>query len=414
MLNVEDGWDMRIVVTGMGVISPIGIGVDAFWTAAVNGMNGVRRIQRFDASGQRSKLAGEIPDFDPAAYLPAKTVEQTDRFSQLALAAAALAVADAGGLAAYDPSRLAVSLGTGMGGYATYEASAARYFRNQSTPPFTVPKTMANAAGAWIAITHQCKGPNLTFSTACSSAGHAIGNALQLLRSRQADAVIAGGAEACVLPLTMAGFNAMRALSTAYEDHPERASRPFSKGRDGFVMAEGAGILVLEREEDARRRGATMHAVLAGYGSSCDAAHIVAPDHDGQVAAMGAAIADAGVARGAVDYINAHATSTPVGDIIETRAIKAFFGDRSGDIAVSATKSLFGHTIGAAAAIGSIATVMSLRSGIIHPTINFEEADPECDLDYTPNEARERAVQVGLCNAFGFGGNNVSLIFSNI
>ena len=179
-------------------------------------------------------------------------------------------------------------------------------------------------------------------------------------------------------------------------------------------MAEGAGILVLEREEDARRRGANMHAVLAGYGSSCDAAHIVAPEHDGQVAAMGAAIADAGVDRVAVDYINAHATSTPVGDIIETRAIKAFFGDRSGDMAISATKSLFGHAIGAAAAIGSIATVMSLRSGIIHPTINFEEADPECDLNYTPNEARERAVQVGLCNAFGFGGNNVSLIFSNI
>lgn len=405
---------MRIVVTGMGIISPIGTGVDAFWKSAVTGANGIRRIQSFDASGQRSKIAGEIADFDPAASLAVKTVEQTDRFSQLALCAAAQAIADAGGLTAYAPSRVAVSLGTGMGGYATYESSAARYFRNQSTPPFTVPKTMANAAGAWIALEHQCKGPNLAFSTACSSAGHAIGAALHLLRSRRADAVIAGGAEACVLPLTMAGFNALRALSTGYDDRPAQASRPFAKGRDGFVMAEGAGILVLEREEDARRRGAALHAVLAGYGSACDASHLVAPDPDGQIAAMRAALADAAMDRAAVDYINAHATSTPVGDIIETRAIKECFGSRARDIAVSATKSLLGHTIGASAAIGSIATIMSLRSGIIHPTINLEAADPECDLDYTPNAAGERAVQVGLCNAFGFGGNNVSLIFSTI
>jgi 3-oxoacyl-[acyl-carrier-protein] synthase II len=405
---------MRIVVTGMGIVSPIGIGVDAFWKASVSGINGVRRITSFDASGQRSKIAGEVADFDPAAYVAVKTIEQTDRFSQLALSAAALAVEDAGGLGAYDPFRLAVSLGTGMGGYATFESSSARYFRRQSTPPFTVPKTMANAAGAWIAIAHQCKGPNLTFSTACSSAGHAIGAALHLLRNRQADAVIAGGAEACVLPLTMAGFNALHALSTGYDDRPERASRPFAKGRDGFVMAEGAGILVLEREEDAWRRGADVYAVLAGYGGACDASHIVAPEVDGQIAAMRAAIADAAMTPDAVDYINAHATSTPVGDIIETRAIKGLFGSRARDIAVSATKSLLGHAIGASAAIGSIATVMSLRSGVIHPTINFEEADPECDLDYTPNEARERAVRVGLCNAFGFGGNNVSLIFSSI
>jgi len=398
----------------MGIVSPIGTGVSTFWQAAVNGVSGIRRITGFDANGQRSKIAGEVVAFDPATYLSLKTIDQTDRFSQLALIAATMAIEDAGGLDVYVPTRLAVSLGTGMGGYATYESSAARYFRNQSAPPFSVPKTMTNAAGAWIGITHYCKGPNLTFSTACSSAGHAIGAALQMLRNRQVDAVIAGGAEACVLPLTMAGFNALRALSTGYDDSPHKASRPFAAGRDGFVMAEGAAILVLEREEDAQRRGANMYAVLAGYGSACDASHIVAPKVDGQVAAMRAALADAGVAGEAVGYINAHATSTPVGDVIETRAIKECFGFRTRDIAISATKSLLGHTIGASAAIGSVATIMSLCSGIIHPTVNCDEADVECDLDYTPKVARERAVQVGLCNAFGFGGNNVSLVFSKI
>ncbi len=405
---------MRVVVTGLGIVSPIGTGTSVFWQAALNGVSGIRRITGFDTNGQHSKIAGEVADLDPAAYLSPKTIDQTDRFSQLALIAATMAIEDAGGLDVYAPTRLAVSLGTGMGGYATYESSAARYFRNQSTPPFSVPKTMTNAAGAWIGITHHCKGPNLTFSTACSSAGHAIGAALQMLRNRQVDAVVAGGAEACVLPMTMAGFNALRALSIGYDDSPHKASRPFSVGRDGFVMAEGAAILVLEREEDAQRRGANMYAVLAGYGSACDASHIVSPEADGQVAAMRAALSDAGMSGEAVGYINAHATSTPVGDVIETRAIKECFGPRAKDIAISATKSLLGHTIGASAAIGSIATIMSLCSGIIHPTVNCDEADPECDLDYTPNTAREHRVQVGLCNAFGFGGNNVSLVFSKI
>jgi 3-oxoacyl-[acyl-carrier-protein] synthase II len=405
---------MRVVVTGMGIVSPIGIGTDNFWKNAIAGVSGIRRIENFDASEQRSKIAGEIPSFDPAAHLPVKCVEQTDRFAQLALIAANQAVKEAGGLDAYAPQRVAVSLGSGMGGYATYEASAARYFRNQSTPPFTVPKTMANAASAWIAIEHQCKGPNLTFSTACSSGGHAIGAALQLLRTGQADAVIAGGAEACVLPLTMSGFNALRALSTGYDDRPAQASRPFAKGRDGFVIAEGSAVLVLEREDAARRRGAPLLAVLAGYGSACDASHIVAPDLEGQTTAIAAAVTDAGIAPETIGYINAHATSTPLGDVIETRAIAHFFGAHAADIAISATKSLLGHTIGASAAIGSVATIMTLRSGVIHPTINLEEGDPECDLDYTPNTAGMRQVQAGLCNAFGFGGNNVSLIFTNL
>ena len=403
---------MRVVVTGMGIVSPLGIGLEPFWRNALAGANGVRRIASFDASAQRPRIAGEVPDFDPGRYLPSKQLDQMDRFSQLALTAAAEAVASAGGLSGYQPQRLGVCIGTGMGGYGSFEASAARHFRGLVPAPLTVPRAMANAAGAWIASTYHCTGPNLTFSTACSSSGHAIGSALQLLRAGQVDAVIAGGAEACVLPMTMAGFHALRALSTAHDDHPAGASRPFAKGRDGFVMAEGAGLLVLEMAERATERGATIYAVLAGYGASCDASHIVAPDSAGQAAAMAAAAADAAIAPRAIDYINAHATSTPLGDIVETRAIKTFLGAHAGEVAVSATKSLLGHTIGAAAAIGSIAAIMSLRHSVMHPTVNLEEPDPECDLDYVAGTARKRHIRVALCNAFGFGGNNACLLYT--
>jgi len=404
---------MRVVVTGMGIVSPLGIGLETFWRNALAGVSGIRRITSFDASAQRPRIAGEVPDFDPGRYLPSRYLDQMDRFSQLALTAAAEAVGNAGGLSGYLPQRLGVCIGTGMGGYGTFEASAARHCRGQAPAPLTVPRTMANAAGAWIASTHHCTGPNLTFSTACSSSGHAIGSALQLLRGGQADAVIAGGAEACVLPMTMAGFHALRALSTGHDDDPAGASRPFANGRDGFVMAEGAALLVLETEERAVERGATIYAVLAGYGASCDASHIVAPDSDGQAAAMAAAAADAAIPPRAIDYINAHATSTPLGDMVETRAIKRFLGAHAGKVAVSATKSLLGHSIGAAAAIGSIAAIMSLRHNVIHPTINLEEPDPECDLDYVPGTARERSLRVALCNAFGFGGNNACLLYTS-
>ena len=256
------------------------------------------------------------------------------------------------------------------------------------------------------------KGVNLTCSTACSSGANAIGMALDLLRAGRADAVIAGGAEACVLPLTMNGFEILHALTTGFNAEPARASRPFAKGRDGFVMSEGAGVLILEQEEHARRRGAKIYACLAGYGQACDAAHIVMPDLNGQVAAMEGAIQDAGITKDSVEHINAHATSTPLGDIVETRAIKSLFGDRAKDIAISATKSLIGHSIGASAAISSIATIMALHTGVVHPTINLDEADPECDLDYTPNEARQKNPRTALCNAFGFGGNNASIVFT--
>jgi 3-oxoacyl-[acyl-carrier-protein] synthase II len=405
---------MRIVVTGMGVVSPIGIGIDQFWTAAINGVSGIRRVTSFDASSLRSQVAGEVLGFDPKTFLAAKYIEQTDRFTQLALLAAKLALEDAGGLDAYPPPRLGVSIGSGMGGFATFESSALRKFRNQPVPPFTVPRTMANSAAAWIAIKHGMKGVNLTCSTACSSGANAIGMALDLLRAGRADAVVAGGAEACVLPLTMNGFEILHALTTGFNADPAGASRPFAKGRDGFVMSEGAGILILEEEEQAKRRGAKIYARLAGYGQACDATHIVMPDLSGQVAAMDAAIQDAGITKDSVEHINAHATSTPLGDIVETRAIKSLFGDRAKDIAISATKSLIGHSIGASAAISSIATIMALHTGTVHPTINLDEADPECDLDYTPNKAQQKNPRTGLCNAFGFGGNNASIVFTTL
>ncbi|KIO50452.1 beta-ketoacyl synthase [Nitrosospira sp. NpAV] len=405
---------MRIVVTGMGIVSPIGIGVDQFWTAAVNGVSGIRTITGFDPSSQRSQVAGEIPGFDPASFLTAKYIDQTDRFTQLALLAAKLALEDAGGLDTYAPQRVAISIGSGMGGFGTFESSATRKFRNQPIPPFTVPRTMANAAAAWIAIKHRFKGVNLTCSTACSSGANAIGMALDLLRTGRADAVIAGGAEGCVLPLTMTSFEVLHALTTGSNADPARASRPFAKGRDGFAMAEGAGMLILEREDQAQLRGAKMYACLAGYGQACDATHIVMPDMEGQITAMRTAVLDAGMNIDSIDHINAHATSTPLGDIVETRAIKNLFGTRAGDIAVNATKSMIGHSIGASAAMGSIATIMALHTGTIHPTINLDEADPECDLDYIPNRAQQRNPRNGLCNAFGFGGNNASIIFTTL
>ena len=403
---------MRVVVTGMGIVSPIGTGIDQFWNAAVNGESGISGIQCFDASRQHSRIAGEIAGFNAAAFLSAKQIEQTDRFTQLALHAANQALQDADGLEGYEPRRLAVSLGSGMGGFSTFESSAARKFQNKSVPPFSVPRIMANSAAAWIATKYGLKGANLTCSTACSSAANAIGMALDLLRTGKADAVVTGGAEACVLPLTMSGFEALHALSTGFNADPARASRPFAKGRDGFVMGEGAGILILEKEEEAIRRGAKIYARLAGYGCACDATHLVAPDMDGQVAAMQAAIQDAGMTPDQVDYINAHATSTPLGDVVETKAIKQLFGEHAPEIAISATKSMIGHSIGASAAIGSIATILSLHTGTIHPTINLNEADPECDLNYTPNQAIQRKVQTGVCNAFGFGGNNASIVFT--
>ncbi|MCB1936190.1 MAG: beta-ketoacyl-ACP synthase II [Nitrosomonas sp.] len=403
---------MRIVVTGMGVISSIGTSVEQFWHSAVNGKSGISKITCFDASGHRSQIAGEIADFDPKSFLSNKQIEQTDRFTQLALFAANEALNDCGDLGSYNAHRLAVCLGSGMGGFSTFESSASRKLQNKSVPPFTVPRTMANSAAAWIATQHALKGVNLTCSTACSSAANAIGMALDLMRTGKADAVVTGGVEACVLPLTISGFEALHALSTGFNDDPEHASRPFSTGRDGFVMGEGAGILVLENEEAAIKRGATIYAQLTGYGCTCDAAHIVAPDMDGQIAAMQAAINDANIAPNAVDYINAHATSTPLGDVVETNAIKQLFGDHAYKLAVSATKSMIGHTIGASAALGSIATIKALQTGTIHPTANLNEPDPECDLDYVPNKAQQRKIKTALCNAFGFGGNNATLVYT--
>ncbi|GKS69900.1 3-oxoacyl-[acyl-carrier-protein] synthase II [Nitrosomonas sp. PY1] len=405
---------MHVVVTGMGVVSPIGTGVEQFWSAAIKGVSGIDKIQSFDSSKLSSKIAGEVKQFDPKEFLTPKYIDQMDRFTQFALHAANQAIEDAGGLDCYSPHRIAVVLGSGMGGFSTFESSALRRFQDRSIPPFTVPRIMANSAGAWIATKYGFKGVNLTCSTACSSGANAIGMGLDLLRSGRADTVIVGGAEACVLPLTMKGFEVLHALSTGFNDQPQYASRPFANGRDGFIMGEGAGVLVLEEQSNAEGRGAKTYAKLAGYGCACDATHIVAPDMVGQVAAMQTALQDASVKPDSVDYINAHATSTPLGDIIETRAIKHLFAEHASRLSISATKSMIGHSIGASAAIGAIATIQTLRTQMIHPTINLVEPDPDCDLDYTANQAVERKVDTAMCNAFGFGGNNVSIVFTNL
>ena len=398
----------------MGVVSPIGIGVDQFWSAAVNGMSGIKRITSFDASSRRSQIAGEVADFDPSTFLSQKYIEQTDRFTQLALLAARLALEDAKGLDIYAPHRLAVSIGSGMGGFSTFESSALRRFRNQPVPPFTVPRTMANSAAAWIAIKHGFKGMNLTSSTACSSGANAIGAALDLLRAGRADAVVAGGAEACVLPLTINGFEILHALTTTSNDNPAGASRPFAKGRDGFVMGEGAGILILEREEQARSRGAKIYAELAGYGCTSDAHHVVVPVEDGETTAMAMTMAleDAGVKPEDVDYINAHGTSTQMNDKYETIAMKRALGEYAYQVPISSTKSQIGHTLGASAAIESVVAVQSILTGWVPPTINQEYPDPDCDLDYVPNTSREVGdIKVVLKNSFGFGGQNACLVF---
>ena len=400
----------------MGIVSPIGIGIDRFWENAVAGVNGITGIQSFDASKQRSRVAGEVADLDPKTFLSAKQIEQTDRFAQLALHAANQAVQDAGSLTCYEPQRIAVSLGSGMGGFATFESSAVRKIQNKSLPPFSVPRIMTNSAAAWIATQYGFRGANLTCSTACSSGANAIGMALDLLRTGKADAVIAGGAEACVLPMTMSGFEALMALSTGFNNDPAHASRPFAKGRDGFVMSEGAGIVVLEEYEHAKNRGAKIYCELAGYGCTADAYHMTAPMPEGEGAARAMTIAmrHAKVTPDQVDYINAHATSTGLGDICETRAIKLALGDHARKVAVSATKSTTGHLLGAAGGVELAASALAIKYGVIPPTINLENPDPECDLDCVPNVAREAKLDCVMSNSFGFGGHNATILLKAV
>ena len=405
----------HVVITGLGAVTPLGNDVTTLWEGLLAGRSGAGPITLFDPSNLEVRIAAEVKDFDPLALFGRRQARHNDRFALFALEAARQAVADAGlQFEGEDGREVGVLIGTAIGGILTllenYDVLQTSGPRRVS--PFMVPMMMPNAASATVAITYGLRGPNLCVASACATGSHAIGEAAEVIRRGHAEVMICGGSEAVVAPLTLAAFKNMGAISTR-NDEPERASRPFDAGRDGFVLGEGAGVLVLESLEHARRRGARIYCELAGYGATADAYHITAPEETGQGAAwaMERALHDAGLTPGEVDYINAHGTSTPLNDPVETRAIRAVFGPHADRLAVSATKSMLGHLMGAAGAVEAIACVKSLETGWVHPTLNYEHPDPECDLDYVPGQARRLDPRVVLSNSFGFGGHNGCLIF---
>jgi 3-oxoacyl-[acyl-carrier-protein] synthase II len=405
----------RVVVTGLGVVAPNGVGTETFWENLVAGVTGIDRITRFDAKHHDSKIAGEVKGFDPLLYMEKKEVKKMDLFIHYALASATMAIDDARlKCEESERSRIGALIGTGMGGVPALEESHNVLLEKGPgrISPFFIPSIITNLASGWIAMRYGFRGPNSCVSTACATGNHAIGDSLELIKRGAADVMIAGGSEAVITPLTIGGFSAMKALSTR-NDEPHRASRPFDKGRDGFVMGEGAGVLVLEELQHALRRGAKIYAELVGYGMSADAYHMTAPEPEGlgAIASMRLALEAASLRPQDVDYINAHGTSTPVGDAAETKAIKQVFGDHAYRLAVSSVKSMTGHLLGAAGGVESLATALTLYHGIIPPTINYDEPDPGCDLDYVPNKARQAEVRVALSNSFGFGGTNATLVF---
>ncbi len=405
----------RVVVTGLGVVAPNGIGTEIFWENLVAGVTGIDRITRFDASHHDSKIAGEVKGFDPLLYMEKKEVKKMDRFIHYALASAIMAIDDARlKFEESERSRIGTLIGTGMGGVPALEESHNVLLEKGPgrISPFFIPSIITNLASGQIAMRYGFRGPNSCVSTACATGNHAIGDSLELIKRGAADVMIAGGSEAVITPLTIGGFSSMKALSTR-NDEPHRASRPFDKGRDGFVMGEGAGVLVIEELQHALRRGAKIYAELVGYGMSADAYHMTAPEPEGlgAITSMRLALEAARLKPEDVDYINAHGTSTPVGDTAETRAIKQVFGGHAYRLAVSSVKSMTGHLLGAAGGVESLATVLTIYHGLIPPTINYDEPDPGCDLDYVPNKARQAEVRVALTNSFGFGGTNATLVF---
>ena len=405
----------RVVVTGVGLVIPTGIGVETAWKNICEGRSGVGPLTRFDANGFETKITAEVKDFHPELCLEKKEIKKMDLFVQYALAATKEALDDAQlRIAPENCERIGVIVGTGLGGLPTLE----KYHQilMEKGPgrisPFFIPMLIANMASGQIAMHFGPKGPNTCLVTACATGAHCIGDAFRAIVYGDADAIIAGGTEANISPLSIGGFNAMKALSTR-NDEPEKASRPFEKNRDGFVVAEGSGILILEELEIALKRGAKIYGELAGYGYTGDAYHITAPPPNGEGAArcMRMALKDAGVRPEDVDYINAHGTSTLLNDLTETQAIKSVFGGHARKVPVSATKSMTGHLLGAAGSTEAIFSLLAIRDGLIPPTINYEEPDPECDLDYVPNVARLQPLNVVMSNAFGFGGTNAALVF---
>ena len=402
----------RVVITGMGVVSPVGVGVDAFWGAVSRGVSGIGRISRFDPAPFASQIAGEVRDFDPLAHLPRRDVVRTDPFIQYALAAAYEATAAAKLQIDGQNERVGVSLGTSMGGISLLMAAAdtLRQDGPGAISPYAMPGFLPNMAAGWVAMRTGARGPIGSPTTACAAGNQAIGDAFRAIQRGEADAMLAGGTDALVQPIVLGCFCALRALSTRNGD-PTGASRPFDRDRDGFVLAEGAGVLVLEEREMARARGAHIHAELAGYGLTADASHPTVPSTDGPARAITLALADAGLRPEDVDYVNAHGTSTPHNDANETKAIKRAFGPHASRLAISSTKSMIGHLNAAAGAVESIATVLAIEKRLAPPTINQRRPDPECDLDYVPNAARPLEIRAALANSFAFGGINAILAF---
>jgi 3-oxoacyl-[acyl-carrier-protein] synthase II len=401
------------VISGLGLVCPLGQTVDEVWSALAAGRSGIGPINKFDCSDFASRIGGEVKDFDPSRWIEPRDVKKMDTFIHYAVAAARLCLDDAGlEIVPGNAERVGVVIGSGVGGFSLFERQYKAYLEKgpRRISPFFIPGMIANLASGQVSIYHGAKGPNSAVSTACATGTHSIGDSFRLIQQGRADAMICGGTEAGITPMGLGGFCAMKALSTR-NDEPERASRPFDAERDGFVIAEGAGILLLEEREQALARGARVYAEVLGYGMSGDAFHVSAPseDGDGPARVMQATLDDAGLAPAQIEYINAHGTSTPAGDRIEVMAVKTVFGEHAAKVAVSSTKSMTGHMLGAAGGMETAALALSLQHGVIPPTINLENADPECDLDFVPGEARERPLRYALTNSFGFGGTNACL-----
>ena len=404
----------RVVITGIGLVSPLGVGTEATWEGLCAGRSGVGTITRFDASPFAARIAAEVKGFDPLQYVDKKDVKKMDPFIHYAIAASQFAVADASlSVTPDNATRVGVYIASGIGGFSTIEREHSALLEGgpRRISPFFIPGSIVNLAAGQVSIRLGAKGPNLATSTACAASAHAVGEACEIIRRGAADVMIVGGSEAAITPMAVGGFAAMRALSTR-NDEPERASRPFDKDRDGFVMGEGAGILVLEELESARRRGARVYAEVAGYGATADAFHITAPSEDGEgaVRAMAMALESAGVSPDSVQYINAHGTSTPYNDKLESLAIRTLFGEHAAAIGVSSTKSMTGHMLGAAGGIETGITALAVYHQVMPPTINLDTPDPECTLDYVPWTARKAPITCALSNSFGFGGTNASLL----
>jgi 3-oxoacyl-[acyl-carrier-protein] synthase II len=405
----------RVVVTGIGLVSSLGIGTDPNWAALCAGRSGVGTITKFDASQFATQIAGEVRGFDPLDFIEKKDVKKMDVFIQYAIAASQFAMDDSGvAITKENAGRVGVFIASGIGGFTTIEREHKALLEGgpRKISPFFIPSAIINLAAGQVSIRFGAKGPNSATCTACSASAHAIGDAFEIIKRGGADIMIAGGSEAAITPMGIGGFGALRALSTR-NDEPSRASRPFDKDRDGFVVGEGAGVLILEEYDSARSRGARIYAELVGYGMSADAYHITAPseDGDGPFRVMGAALESAGIQPSQVEYINAHGTSTPHGDKVETIAIKRCFGDHAKALPVSSTKSMTGHLLGAAGGLEAGITVLAVHHQLVPPTINLDQPDPECDLDYVPNKARPARIVYALSNSFGFGGTNAALLF---